>query len=573
MELTVQNMYGLLIRSKLLSLDEARAAFARWQEVAGEGSGNVSAFALWLVGNRYLTDYQATLLARGHADGFFLGDYKILDRLGQGRMAGVFKGQHPLGQVVAIKVLPPSKARDPNLLGRFQREARLLLQLKHPNVVRAFQVGQAEQLSGEVLHYLVMEYLEGETLDEVIKRRGRMAPAEAVRLIYQALQGLQHIHAHGLVHRDIKPANLMLVGSSGDSTQRATLKILDLGLGRAMFDAALSELDDGLTGEGVLLGTPDYMAPEQARDARGIDIRADVYSLGCVLYQLLAGQLPFPDTNLINQMIRHATEQARPLTELNPAVPEGLQQIVNWMMAKDPNQRYPTPERAAQALQVFLAAGASESLVAPEADPRMRPYLTWLEGHGEKSEPSENHERSQTLVPQPRPVGPTVLTPPKPAARPSGTVPRIPKPEPPPVGPARQVGQEDVAAGPSPEARPATKERKKLPGVEKEDRPDRQQARNEKGKKPVPPNSPPPVPTTQEGEAPAGPDAEGFDVELMAGGEEAVPERDLFDLRLDRRDCLMLGLGIVAGGLAVGLGCSIAIRRMKKQPEPKTEEK
>ena len=107
----------------------------------------------------------------------------------------------------------------------------------------------------------------------------------------------------------------------------------------------------------MLLGTPDYMAPEQARDPRAADIRADIYSLGCVLYHLLTGQPPFPDTNIISQMIRHATEPPRPLKEFNPAVPDGLQQIVNWMMAKDPGQRYPTPERAAQALQVFLAAG------------------------------------------------------------------------------------------------------------------------------------------------------------------------------------------------------------------------
>src|SRR5262249_60902729 len=129
-----------------------------------------------------------------------------------------------------------------------------------------------------------------------------------------------------------------------------------------------------LTGEGIVLGTPDYMAPEQARDARQADIRSDIYSLGCVLYHLLDGRPPFPDTNIISQMIRHATEPPRPLREVNPAVPDGLQQIVNWMLAKDPAQRYPTPERAAQALKVFLAAG-SEPAPVPEADPRLPKYL------------------------------------------------------------------------------------------------------------------------------------------------------------------------------------------------------
>src|SRR3954467_8163723 len=144
MELTVQNVYGLLLRSKLMSLDEAKAMYSRWQAEAKDGATNLARFAGWMVSNKYLTEYQASLLARGHADGFFLNEYKILDRLGKGRMAGVYKAQHQLGQIVAIKVLPPSKAKEPNLLGRFHREARLSLRLKHPNIVRTFQTGEAE---------------------------------------------------------------------------------------------------------------------------------------------------------------------------------------------------------------------------------------------------------------------------------------------------------------------------------------------------------------------------------------------------------------------------------------------
>src|SRR5262249_20791579 len=155
---------------------------------------------------------------------FFLGEYKILDRIGRGRMAGVYKAVHQLGQVVAIKVLPPSKAKDPRTLGRFTREARLALKLKHPNVVRAFQVGEVNGL-----HYLVMESLEGEPLEEVLQRRKRLSPAEAVRVVHQALVGLQHIHEQGLVHRDLKPSNLMLVPAPGsgqpDNTLRATVKV------------------------------------------------------------------------------------------------------------------------------------------------------------------------------------------------------------------------------------------------------------------------------------------------------------------------------------------------------------
>src|SRR5262249_24123696 len=193
--------------------------------------------------------------------------------------------------------------RDPMLLARFQREARLALRLKHPNVVRAFQLGQADDIQ-----YLVMEHLEGTTLEEVLAARKQLPPAEAVRVVYQALAGLEHSHGQGLVHRHRKPANPMLVPPPGDGGPLGcTVKILDMGLGRALFEEGGAAPDSGLTTEGVLLGTPDYMSPEQARDPRAADIRSDVYSLGCVLYHALTGQPPFPDVNILSQMIRHAT--------------------------------------------------------------------------------------------------------------------------------------------------------------------------------------------------------------------------------------------------------------------------
>src|SRR5262249_16573501 len=151
--------------------------------------------------------------------------------------------------------------------------------------------------------------LEGETLDDVLERRKKLPPPEAVRVIYQALLGLQHLHEQGMVHRDLKPSNLMLVpaGTPGpsDTTQRSTVKILDVRLALAL--AGEPPAGGQLATEGTLLGPPDYMAPEQARDAHSADIRADIYSLGCVLYHLVAGQPPFPDSNIISQMIRHAS--------------------------------------------------------------------------------------------------------------------------------------------------------------------------------------------------------------------------------------------------------------------------
>ncbi len=429
MELSVQNVFGLVIRSRLLGADEARAMFDRWKAEAKDSAGNVAEFARWMVANQYVTEYQATLLARGHADCFFLNQYKVLDRLGRGRMAGVYKAVHRLGQIVAVKVLPPSKAKDPYLLARFQREARLAMKLRHPNVVRTFQVGETGGL-----FYLIMECLEGETLDDVLQRRKKLPPQEAVRVVYQAMLGLQHLHEQGMVHRDIKPANLMLVPPGtpgpGDTTLGSTVKILDMSLARALSDESIDESADQpqLTTEGTLLGTPDYMAPEQARDAHSADVRADIYSLGSVLYHLIAGQSPFPDSNIISQMIRHASEEPRPLKAFNPAVPDGLQQIVSWMMAKDPAKRYPTPERAAQALQMFLAAEAVP-ITNPEAEAQMRSFLTWLE--------RDDEAPSVATLPTkpPAPVS-TIVAHPAAAAVAAPVVARAPKPSPPAVKPA-----------------------------------------------------------------------------------------------------------------------------------------
>jgi eukaryotic-like serine/threonine-protein kinase len=376
MELTVQNIYGLLLRSRLMPDQTAHTVFQAWKQEAGAQAQDVARFAKWLVARHYLTEYQVGLLASGYAEGFFLGEYKILDRLGGGRLAGIYRAVHESGQVVAVKVLPPSKAREPQTLARFQREAHLALKLNHANVVRSFQVGEADGL-----HYLVMENLDGEPVDEVMQRRGRFPPAESARLVYQALLGLEHIHQQRLVHRDLNPTNLMLVPPPGEAdTSKCTVKILDIGLGREIFDeaGAVKAHHARLTTTGVLLGTPEYMSPEQGRDARAADIRSDIYSLGCVLYRLIAGQAVFPDTNVISQMIRHASEEPRPLKEFNATVPDGLQQIVSTMLAKEPGKRYATPAHAAEALRAFLNTGAD---VGPriEPSPEMRSYLTWLE--------------------------------------------------------------------------------------------------------------------------------------------------------------------------------------------------
>jgi serine/threonine protein kinase len=474
MEPSVEALCNGLARSRLLPPEDVRKLRRRWLEEAGPRAADLTEFSRWLVDQRYVTAYQVAVVRRGRGDSLFLDPYTILERIGKGRMAGVYKAIYRLGPTVAIKILPPSKAKDPQLLARFQREARLALALKHPNVVRTFQTGQADGL-----HYLVMEYLEGETLDDVLRRRGRLPPAEAVRLIYQALLGLEHLHEQGLVHRDLKPGNLMLVPGprevagpgQPDTTLRRIVKILDIGTGRALFADDMTEAGTPfeLTTETETLGTPDYMAPEQARDPHAADIRADIYSLGCVLYHTLAGQPPFPEANLVRKMVRHATEVPAPLKALNSEVPDGLQQIVDWMLAKDPARRYPTPLRAAQALQVFLAAG-SETLETGPLEPTMRAYLQWLEQHGGAA--------AAPPAPAAAPAGPGVQPAPRPAAGAGGrapakrsaagagqTQPRPSRPKP----PSRKLSA--PVAGPSPDVEivlePVARQASPAPGQEK----------------------------------------------------------------------------------------------------------
>jgi eukaryotic-like serine/threonine-protein kinase len=529
MELSVQNLYGLLVRSKLLTTSDAQAMIERWHS-AGKEPSNIDLFARWMVANGYVTEYQASLLARGHAEGFFLNQYKILDRIGRGRMAGVYKAVHPSGQIVAIKVLPPSKAKDPQLFGRFQREARLSVTLKHPNVVRTFQVGEA---SG--LHYLVMEHLEGETMDEVLQRRGKLKPAEAVPIVHQALLGLQHLYEKGMVHRDLKPANLMLLrpgpGGNSDDPALLTVKILDIGLARALADGGSPEKPDGpeLTAEGLLLGTPDYMSPEQAREARSVDIRADIYSLGCVLYHALAGQPPFPDTNIISQMIRHASEPIRPLSDFNPAVPDGLQQIVNWMMAKEAAQRYPTPERAASALQVFLAARAGDAKdQAP--DEKMSSYLTWLD-----AEERARKEKAGTETAAQHEEIPDVLAVPTQAELAGAVVPSAP------AGPVK-------AYRPRADAAPQTMTMHRPVAREGSD-----------------------VRTPVQPARPIVPEVEPvFDVELLPTPAPAEAEAGISrdHLRLRRRDFLMFGIGSATVILALAVGKVLAWLFPIKKPAP-----
>jgi serine/threonine protein kinase len=356
MRRSVRRFCGRLVRSRLLSLEGLGGLYRRWRRLAGP-RGRLRSFVRWLVAGSYLTPYQVRRLRRGHTDHFFLGRYKILEPVGRGPLARVYRAVQPDGEEVALKVLRRSRASDPRLRARFDEEARVARCLSHPHLVCTYGAGRAGGL-----RFLVLEYLDGETLEQVLRRRGRLPPAEAARLVYQALLGLEHLHRRGLVHGDLEPANLMIVprplAGQPDTTAGATVKVLDAGPGRPMLEEAARAMADCLRSTGAALprGSAADLAPERALDPGGGDIRADIYSLGCILYQCLAGRPPFPGRNVVRQAIRQVTEAPVRLAAVVPGVPAGLERVVGRMLAKDPARRYPTPAAAAAALVPFFAA-------------------------------------------------------------------------------------------------------------------------------------------------------------------------------------------------------------------------
>ncbi len=274
--------------------------------------------------------------------------YRVVAILGTGGMGSVYRAEHRLmDRPVALKVIRGDLLGDSTLVERFRREVKAAARLgSHPNVVAAFDAEQA----GET-HLLVMEFIEGTDLARLVDRRGPLPVGEACEYVRQAALGLQHAFEDGMVHRDIKPQNLM-------RTTRGQVKILDFGLAR--FASEVSS-QGGLTAEGAMLGTINYIAPEQIDDSRSADIRADIYSLGCTLYHLLAGRVPFPDGNLIQKAIAHQESAPVSLAELRADVRPKLARIVERMMAKKPAARFQTPGEVARALAPFADAQATRT--------------------------------------------------------------------------------------------------------------------------------------------------------------------------------------------------------------------
>ncbi len=281
----------------------------------------------------------------------YVGPYKILRELGRGGMGTVYLCRHAsLQRSLALKVLPREFANSSDRLARFRREMAAIGRLDHPNIVLATDAGEVDGMA-----YIAMQYLEGMDVSALLKRDRALAVADSAEIIRQAAVGLQHIHESGLVHRDIKPSNLFL-------TQYGEIKILDLGL------AMLRESDGSsstITAPNAIMGTPDFIAPEQINSSHSVDIRADIYSLGCTLYALLSGQAPFEGqqfSTTTSKLIAHAEKNAISLKLIKPELADSLVQLVERMMAKSPDQRFAQPKMVADELARW-AAGANLKLL------------------------------------------------------------------------------------------------------------------------------------------------------------------------------------------------------------------
>jgi serine/threonine-protein kinase len=360
------------------------------------------AVARALVEKNLLTRFQAERLLAGRNSGFLLGQYRILDQLGRGGMGRVFKAEHlAMKRVVALKVLAPKLMETDRARTLFLREAQAAAKLVHPNVVAAFDAGEVH---GHF--FLVLEFVDGPNLDQLVRKLGPLPVNVACDYIKQTANGLQAAHALGMVHRDIKPANLLVqrldpgyADSAGSQEHSPGLiKISDFGLARLHAPSAgATVVDPGstiCTTRNSVMGTPDFLSPEQARDLHETDIRSDLYSLGCTLYYLLTGQVPYPGGSALEKLIRHNAEQPAPLENFRSDVSAQVIDIVQRLMHKDPKERYQTPRELADALEPFAVRSASNWTAPPApSDPDLDAEATPM-NEGEPSSPDILEENS-----------------------------------------------------------------------------------------------------------------------------------------------------------------------------------
>lgn len=321
-------------------------------DAQGVDLDNPTAVAAALVECGAVTQWQVEKLLQGKHKGFFLGSYRLLRPLGKGGMGAVFLAQHEMmRRQCAIKVLPQTQIdKHSSVLERFYVEAQAVASLDHQNIVRAYDVSK-EVKDNKEIHYLVMEYVEGQDAQVMVQENGRLDYVKAAEIIRQTANGLAHAHENGLIHRDIKPANLLL-------DKKGVVKILDLGLARFHDDSGAASLT--AAHNETVLGTADYLSPEQALNSHNVDQRTDIYSLGCTAYFLLTGHPPFPEGSVAQRLVAHQVKQPRPIAEERADAPPELTAIISKMMAKNLDDRYQNAAEIAAVLAAWLVQHGGE---------------------------------------------------------------------------------------------------------------------------------------------------------------------------------------------------------------------
>lgn len=362
---------------------------ARLERLATDANADAAALARSLVQARELTPYQAGALLQGKGRGLIIGRHIVLDALGAGGMGVVLKARHiPTKRIVALKLLPPSFGRDPAAVERFRREFQVAARLNHPNIVAAIEAAEDRGV-----HFLTMEYVAGHNLEDVVASGGPLPIRLALHCIIQAAGGLAAAHEQGIIHRDIKPANLML-------DERGAVRVLDLGLARIIEqNSALGQSVRGsLTQSGAYMGTVDFLAPEQADDAKKADDRSDVYSLGCTLYYLLIGRPPFPGDTMLKKLMAHQERPAPWLRDVRPEVPEELDAAYQKMMAKRP------ADRPQSMNDVIAALRACHETVAESTEPGVD-LKTFTRNVMKRAEPKGKIRDTSVFARTPQPNG------------------------------------------------------------------------------------------------------------------------------------------------------------------------
>jgi serine/threonine protein kinase len=337
---TIDELLSLAVKAKLIDAARSSAIRTKLAE-SGHSITEPRRLVEMLVKQHILTRFQADQLLQGRAKGFWVKNYKILDQVGIGGMARVFLAEHAImRRKVALKILPTAKCADPPSLARFLREARAIASINHPNVIRAFDIDQDADF-----YYIVLEYAEGLTVGQYVEKHGPIPWPQACDFTYQSAAGLEHLLACGLIHRDIKPSNIII-------EKTGTVKLVDLGLAVFFEEKEIDPLT--LKYDQNVLGTADYLAPEQAIDSHNVDGRADIYSLGATLCFMLTGEPPFPEGTVAERLHAHQTVPFEGVRQRAPDVPKDLDAILRKMLAKKPEDRFASMTQLRSALRRFL---------------------------------------------------------------------------------------------------------------------------------------------------------------------------------------------------------------------------